>query len=91
MPTTRPRHSVTETDELAKALDRAAQRWPDDRHHRARLLVRIVEDWHADHDDQAERQATIERQLAAIDEFAGKFGHYYPPGYLEELREDWPE
>ena len=28
MPTTRPRHMVTETEEIARVLDRAAARWP---------------------------------------------------------------
>lgn len=91
VPTTRPRHTVTETDELSRALDRAAERWPADRRHRSRLLVRIVEDWSADHDDRAEAEADVERRLAAIRATAGAFGHFYPPGYLEELRQDWPE
>ena len=42
MPTTRPRHQVTETDEVARALDLAARRWPGES--RGRLLVRLVEE-----------------------------------------------
>ena len=82
---------MTETDELCRALDRAAERWPADRRRRSRLLVRIVEEWNADHDHEAEADAEVERRLQAIGETAGAFGHVYPPGYLEELRKDWPE
>lgn len=31
MPTARPRHMLTETDEVADALRDAAHRWPEDR------------------------------------------------------------
>ena len=40
VPTTRPRHQVTETDELAAALDEAAVRWPD--LSRGRLITRLA-------------------------------------------------
>ncbi len=40
VPTTRPRHYVTETDELAAALDAAALRWPDAAH-----AVNCWSDW----------------------------------------------
>ena len=43
MPTTRPRLTITETDEVAAALDAAAARWPDVRSRRE-LLLRLVEE-----------------------------------------------
>jgi hypothetical protein len=47
MPIRRRRHFVTETDDLAEALDEAAHRWPD--LSRAQLLLHAVtadpEDW----------------------------------------------
>src|SRR2546430_2026058 len=46
MPTARPRHMITETDEISEALDDAARRWPGDRHERKRLLVRLIEEGH---------------------------------------------
>ncbi|MDQ1744816.1 MAG: hypothetical protein QOE23_3155, partial [Pseudonocardiales bacterium] len=46
MPTTRPRHLITETDPVAKALDDAAKRWPEDRDSRAKLLLHLVEEGH---------------------------------------------
>lgn len=88
MPTTRPRHVLTETDELAAAIDDAARRWPDDRGSRARLLLRLVHEGHralaAERAEaSAERRETIERT-------AGAGTGLYPDGYLERLREDWP-
>lgn len=45
MPTTKPRHQVTETDELAVVLDEAERRWPGVP--RGRLIARVMADWHA--------------------------------------------
>lgn len=41
MPTARPRYQVTETEAVARALDRAAQQWPGEP--RAKLLLRLVD------------------------------------------------
>ena len=45
MPTTKPRHTVTDTGHLAELLDAAARRWPDvvDR---KQLLLRLAEEGH---------------------------------------------
>jgi len=40
MPTTRPRHLITETDDMAVALDEAARRWPD--LSRGQLVARLA-------------------------------------------------
>lgn len=89
MPTTRPRHVITETDQIVRALDDAARRWPADRGNRTKLLARLVEEGHhavlrqRDH-DAAARSAAVDRTSAAL---TGAYGD----GYLAELREDWPE
>jgi hypothetical protein len=83
VPTTRPRHTITETDEIARALDVAERRWPGES--RSRLLAHLVEAGAEALED--ERQ----RRLRAIEETAGIFEDVYPPGYLEELRKDWPD
>lgn len=86
MPTTRPRHFVTESDDLAEALDAAAERWPGVS--RGHLLVRLAL---AGHD--AAKQASDERRrrrLAAVREHSGILTGAYGPGHLQGLREEWP-
>jgi len=77
---------VTETDDLANALDAAASRWPGVS--RPRLLVRLALEGH-----RAAQQAHDERRrrrLAAVREHSGILTGAYGPGYLEQLREEWP-
>lgn len=86
MPTTRPRHFVTETDDLAAALDAAAARWPGLR--RSQLLVRLALEGHqAAHEAGDERRR---RRLAALRRHSGLLAGEYGPGYLDQLREEWP-
>jgi hypothetical protein len=46
VPTTKPRHAVTETPEVAEALAAAARRWPEDRGRPGRLLRRLIREGH---------------------------------------------
>lgn len=86
MPTVRPRHFVTETDELASALDDAARRWPT--LSRSQLLARLaIEGHHAVHQAGEERR---QRRLAAIRRNSGMLTGAYGPGYLQALRQEWP-
>lgn len=85
MPTRRPRHTVTETDELRHALDIAARRWPHDRGRRSRLLMRVVRDW------MRSEEVRAERHRAAILRTSGTVQGVFPPGYLDDLRREWPE
>lgn len=82
MPTTRPRRQVTETDELAAALDRAERRWPDLT--RAQLIARLALEADRQHGDDRDRRR------AAIARHAGACTGAYQPGYLEALRQGWP-
>ncbi len=86
MPTTRPRHFVTETDDLAIALDAAARRWPS--LSRPQLLVRLALDAHAValHAQEERRR----RRLAAVRQYSGILTGAYGPDYLRTLREEWP-
>jgi hypothetical protein len=88
MPTNRPRHLITETDPVARALDDAAKRWPEDRHSRAKLLLHLVEEGH--HALVEEDSRRSEARLAAIRRTSGALTGTYDTGYLEQLREDWP-
>lgn len=86
VPTTRPRHFVTETDDLAAALDAAARRWPG--LSRPQLLVRL-----ALQGDRAAHQADEERRrrrLATVRRHSGVLTGAYGPDYLRERRDEWP-
>jgi hypothetical protein len=89
MPTTRPRHVITETEEIVRALDDAARRWPADRGNRAKLLIRLVEEGHRAVLRQREHDVTARR--AAIDRTSAVLTGAYGDDYLADLREDWPE
>jgi hypothetical protein len=89
MPTTRPRHVVTETDQVVRALDDAARRWPADRGNRAKLLIRLVEEGHRA--VLREREHDVAAIRAAIDRTSGALTGAYGDDYLAELRADWSE
>src|SRR3954471_4473895 len=86
VPTTRPRIMVTETDELAAALDFAAARYPG--LSRAQLLTRLALEGHvtAQHTQEARRR----QRLDALRAHSGTLTGAYGPGYLERLRQEWP-
>ncbi len=87
MPTTRPRHQITETPDVAHALDLAARRWPHES--RSKLLLRLV---HAGSTAlQGERAEAAHNRLVAIDATSGKYADVFGEDYLAELRRDWPE
>ena len=86
VPTTRPRYQVTETPAVARALDRAAKRWPGEP--RSKLLLRLVEAGSnvLEDDENTDQQA----HRAAILASAGRYPEAFGPDYLAELRADWP-
>jgi hypothetical protein len=88
MPTTRQRFTVTATDELTRALDEAALRWPEQRDQPTRLLLHLVAQGYAS--IQHEREAARDADLAVLNRAAGALTGAYQEGYLEELRADWP-
>jgi hypothetical protein len=86
MPTTRARYQVTETPAVARALDRAAKRWPGEP--RSRLLLRLVD---VGSDALAQdQQADLEAHRAAVTASSGAYADAFPAEYLAELRQDWP-
>ncbi|MGB3909104.1 MAG: hypothetical protein WBL06_01360 [Pseudolysinimonas sp.] len=89
MPTVRPRHTITETDEIARALDRAARVWPELRDDRGALLRRILERGTAELDREAD--AWLARRRAAIRETAGSLTGVYRPNEAQLLRDEWPD
>jgi len=77
---------VTETDDLAEALDEAARRWPN--LSRAQLLVRLALEGH--HTAEQTRDERRRRRLEAIRTYSGCLNGVYGPDYLKQLREGWP-
>jgi len=86
MPTTRPRHAITESEAVTHALDVARRRWPGEP--TSRLLARLIE----------EGASSVEQQSSALDrehELAvqdlTRLARYYPDGYLDDVRAGWDE
>ena len=84
VPTSRRRYQVTETDEVARALDEAAKRWPNEP--RSRLIVRAI----TAGGDSLAKDAALDIRLATLRRLQGSYPDAYGPGYLETLRDDWP-
>jgi hypothetical protein len=87
MPTTRPRHQVTETPAVAHAIDLAARRWPGEP--RSKLLLRLV-DMGGAALEQGMGDAARQRQ-EAIRASSGKYAKAFSTDYLADLRRDWAE
>ena len=88
MPTNRHRYVLTETDELAAALELAARRWPQDAGSGSKLLLHLVRAG-----EQAlgqEREQARTRRREAVGRTHGQFRGVYEPDYLERLRDEWP-
>lgn len=84
MPTTRPRHTLTETDEVAQALDDAALAWPELRGDRGALLRKLVEAGRASvHVDGGVRELLADA--------AGAATGAYPRDARATLLDEWPE
>lgn len=77
---------MTETDDLARALDAAASRWPGLT--RPQLLVRLALE--ADEADRRARDERRNRRLAAVRRHSGMLTGSYGPDYLAALHEEWP-
>ncbi len=86
MPTARPRYQVTETPEVARALELAAKRWPDEP--RSKLLLRLVNvaGGLLEHEEHVDADA----HRAAVTNSSGRYAEAFGADYLTELREDWP-
>lgn len=84
MPTTRRRYQVTETEAVARAIDEAAKRWPGEP--RSRLIVRAIVAGGA----ALEGDAASKDRLERLKRLKGAYQDAYGPGYLAELRGEWP-
>jgi len=80
---------VTETDEVARALDDAARLWPEERGDRSALLRRLIE--RGSQATRAEGEAEFAARRKAIRATAGVLSGLYSPGEAARLRDEWPE
>lgn len=87
MPTVRPRHQITETPDVAHALDLAARRWPDEPH--SKLLLRLIDAGRATLEQ--DRRVHEGERLTAVQASHGKYAEAFGAGYLASLRREWPE
>lgn len=89
VPTSHPRHAITETDEIADALGLARRAWPDLADRPGALLRRlIIEGRNALVHSNTGTDLAIRE---AISDTAGALTGVFGDNYLEGLREDWPE
>ncbi|MDQ3383552.1 MAG: hypothetical protein M3519_07200 [Actinomycetota bacterium] len=89
MPTTRPRHMITETDDIAAMLDAAAARWPNTGGDRKQLLLRLLQEGSAAVDEGERDRQRHHRE--SVRHHAGMLSDIYDPVELSRLREDWPQ
>ena len=79
---------ITESDALAKAIDEAANLWPDIADERAEILRRLIE--RGIESIETEVNEKLEARRKAVLEVAGSLSGIWPENYLAELRSEWP-
>ncbi|BDX32196.1 hypothetical protein TUM20985_27430 [Mycobacterium antarcticum] len=89
MPTSHPRHAITETEDIADALGVARRAWPDLADKPGALLRRLILEGrnaivHSDAD-------AVLASRQAVSETGGALTGVFGVDYLKTLREDWPE
>jgi len=90
VPTARARLTITETEDVVRLLDEAADLWPEYRERRALLLKRLAE--RGAEAARADRDAEQGAWTSVVEGAAGAAGpDAFPARYLEDLRSDWPE
>jgi hypothetical protein len=89
MLTTRRRYTLTETRELAKALDAAAAMWPEICDDRAALLRRLIETGRQTVAQSFQNHIRARREV--LHRVAGAATGAYPPDAAERRKAEWPE
>lgn len=88
MPTKNPRTHITHTPQVARALQVARTRWPNEDRESVLILHLLDEGARSIEENQA---LANERRTAHVRRIAGKYTNLYGEGYLEEIREGWAE
>ncbi len=74
---------LTETDDIARAIDAVSALYPGET--RTEILRRLVR---LGAETMAQQKDWRRHNVSAS---AGHFPGLYPPDYLDDLRQDWPE
>lgn len=89
MSSRRLRHVITETDELASALDTAENLWPECQGQRGALLGKLID---AGIDFvNASKDSRQRAKLDAIEVAAGSMPGMWPAKWREQTRSEWPD
>lgn len=88
MPTTKPRHMITESDDVAAALELAKARWPELSNDKGKLLKKMLEFSAL----AIAREMDLKRnsRLSKIEDIAGSMPDVWPENWREEARSEWP-
>lgn len=89
MPTTRPRHMITETDRIASSLEKAASLWPEIAGNRSALLRKVLEVGMESLDTSSSKRSAT--RLDAISNAAGSLTRVWPDNWRDEARSEWPQ
>lgn len=89
MPTVRQRHMVTETDEIASAIDIAAEIWPDLREDRAELLRKLIFAGLKNVNGYLDKSR--EQRVATIKKVSGSMPGVWPDDWRNQRDAEWPE
>ena len=82
---------ITETDELAAAIDSAILAWPELNGQRSEALRRLVLASAQKLQEQDRLKHQRETRLAAIAAIGHDFDGMWNDNWLEELRSEWPD
>ena len=82
MVTTLPRYSITETPEIARAVDCGVALWPEASRSEVMRHLIVLGGESAKHD--------LARRAAIVQDLAGFLPNVYPAGAASDLKNEWP-
>ena len=88
MPTERPRHMITESDELSACLERAKLIWPEIADERSSLLKKVILEGITAVNIKASREKAAKTK--AIKSLVDALTGVYPADWAESRKDEWP-